>query len=149
MRTPYAVARLGPMTRSRTAIVLTALLLGLAAAASWWGWLGWDTNYQTDPRTGVMSGPYEAWQVLGCVLTLLSAGLLGATFVHPRALALMPWGFTIAWSITSSRDDETGLWLVGAFMVLIGMSLGCLVVGLAGRGLGRLLSRGRTRLRVP
>ena len=149
MRIPHPVTRLVRMTRPRPAIVLSALLLALVAAASWWAWLGWDTTYQTDPRTGTVSGPYEAWQVIGCVLTLLVAGLLGATLIHPRALILMPLGFAIAWSITSARDDDTGLWLVGAFMVLIGMSLGCVVVGLVGNGLARLISRDRTRPRVP
>ena len=136
------------MTRSRTAIVLTAFALALIAAASWWAWLGWDTTYQKDPRTGVASGPYEAWQVIGCVLTLLGAGLAGATLVHPRTLVLMPLGFTVAWSITSARDDETGLWVVGAFLVAIGMSVGCLVVGVLGRALAGLLSRDRSRLRA-
>jgi hypothetical protein len=114
----------------RTALGMLALAGSTAAA--WWFWLGRDTEYQIDPVTGIASGPYEAWQVVGCVLTL-------AVLAFAAGLVLRPWtvvptmaaSFTIAWA-TEASQDETGLWLVGAIMVLVGMTLGsALLSGLA------------------
>ncbi len=45
--------------------------LALLTAACWWGWLAWDHSYRHDPVTGVSSGPYEGWQVVGCVVSLI------------------------------------------------------------------------------
>jgi len=52
----------------------TALALGLFAAAMWFAWLGWDHEYyQVD---GVSQGPYRAWQVFGCGLSIAAAAVL-------------------------------------------------------------------------
>lgn len=117
---------------STTARVLITLLLGAAAAASWWAWMAWDHNYQRDPATGEMHGPYQAWQVGGCVLTLLALGLYGAIRWHPLTVTLMPICFTLAWSWTAAPTDDTGLWVAGAILVLIGTSVGAFLVGLLG-----------------
>ncbi|NHC14809.1 hypothetical protein [Motilibacter deserti] len=113
-----------------------AVVLVAACFAAYWGWLGWDSEYQTDPVTGQTSGPYESWQVVGCVLTLagtaVAAGLLGYGVV---AVAVMPLAFTVAWSIPAS-SDETGLWGVGAFMILIGATVGGAVLALPAQAVG-------------
>lgn len=109
-------------------VLAVGILLVASCFAAYWGWLGWDHAYQVDPDTGVSSGPYEPWQVAGCVLSLavvaLACGLAGQPWA---AVVVMPFAFTVAWSIPASRD-ETGLWGVGAIMIFIGMSLGALIL---------------------
>jgi len=51
-------------------------LVGLTVAL-WWAWLGRDTGYQVDPVTGATSGPYQVWQVVGCVLCLAVLATVG------------------------------------------------------------------------
>lgn len=100
----------------------TVLAVGVAAAATWWAWLGWDSEYQIDPVTGVASGPYEAWQVIGCVLCLAAIAIVGGLLTRPwLAVASMTVTFTAVWSWWAGRSDETGLWLVGAILVFIGL----------------------------
>lgn len=40
------------------------------------------------------------------------------------AVVVLPLAFTLAWSIPAARSDETGLWLVGAVMILVGTLAG-------------------------
>ena len=54
------------MTTRVWAQVLGGLTVAVLSAGSWLAWMGWDDEYQIDPRTQVASGPYEAWQVVGC-----------------------------------------------------------------------------------
>ena len=107
------------------------LWVALLAAACWFAWMGWDTQYQTDPATGDVTGPYEAWQVVGCVVclavvTVLAARVLGGW----RAAVTVALAFTAAWSITQASADESGLWLVGAALVLVGTAAGAGLVAL-------------------
>jgi hypothetical protein len=132
---------MGQRRAIRTA--LGTLALGASSAAVWWLWLGHDTEYQIDPVTGIASGPYEAWQVVGCVLTLavlaFAAGLVARPWI---VVPIMTVSFTIAWAAQASQD-ETGLWLVGATMVFVGMALGStLLSGSAWLG-STMLRRGR------
>jgi hypothetical protein len=69
------------MTAARKAV--GALGIAAAAVAAYWGWLGWDTEYRVDPVTHVESGPYEAWQVIGCVLTLVVVAAVAALVFAP------------------------------------------------------------------
>jgi len=102
--------------------------LAVMGAACWFAWLGNDTTYQVDPATGVASGPYEAWQVLGCVLSLAVAVVLGTVrLAGPVTVLVTTLAFTVAWSVTASTD-ETGLWLVGALLVLVGVAAGASAV---------------------
>ncbi|WZH53144.1 MAG: hypothetical protein PIR53_03910 [Nocardioides alkalitolerans] len=105
--------------------------LGVAvlSAAAWFGWMGWDDEYQVDPVTDVASGPYEAWQVVGCAVTLLVVGVVAARWWRPFAAAIvLSVAFTVAWSVTSAAEDDTGLWGVGAVLVLVGTSAASLLV---------------------
>ncbi|WP_461158081.1 hypothetical protein [Saccharopolyspora tripterygii] len=103
--------------------------LAVLTAACWWAWMAWDRSYQTDPATGVTSGPYQAWQVVGCVVCLVALGV-GASVRLPTWLVIpvMPVAFTAAWSWTASGADDTGLWVVGALLVFVGMVVGTGVV---------------------
>ncbi|MDQ1103512.1 hypothetical protein [Nocardioides zeae] len=101
------------------------IAVAVLAAAAWCGWMGWDDEYQVDAATNEISGPYEAWQVVGCVLTLLVLGVVAARWWRPFATAIvLSVSFTVAWSVTATTmdDEETGLWMIGAVMVLVGTS---------------------------
>jgi hypothetical protein len=117
----------------RTAV---ALLLALGAAASWWAWLAWDHTYQRDPATGQWHGPYQAWQVVGCGVTLIALALYGAIRWHPLTVVLMPAAFTAAWvqTVLATRDpvSDDGMWLAGAFLVLVGTSGGAAILAAMG-----------------
>ena len=80
--------------------------------------------------TGRSTGPYEGWQVIGCVLSLVAVALASALLVHPRLpVAVMPLTFSAAWAAQAFAEDDTGLAGVGLLLVLIGCTLGALAVG--------------------
>jgi hypothetical protein len=107
---------------------LAAVGIAVLAAGSWFGWMGWDHTYQYD-AAGQASGPYEAWQVAGCVLTLAVLAAAGALLVSPWLTALLVTvPFTAAWIATAAPSDDTGLWAVGAILVLGALAAGSAVV---------------------
>jgi hypothetical protein len=113
---------------------LGAIGLAVLTVAAWWLWLGWDTQYQNDPVTGVSSGPYEAWQVTGCVLCLAAIAVAGGLLLRPWiVISVMTVAFTVAWSWSAARTDDTGLWLVGAFLVVAGLSSGSAALSFGAR----------------
>jgi hypothetical protein len=117
--------------------------LGTAAAtvATWWAWLGWDTGYQIDPVTSVESGPYEPWQVIGCVLTLVAVAVVAGLLLAPWLVApAMTFALTGAWSVSAGGSDESGLWLVGAVGVFIGTAIGSTVLSVAAWAVRRALA---------
>ena len=104
----------------RTLAVL--LLVAAASVLAWYGWLGWDHEFQTDAQ-GVPSGTYQAWQVIGSALTVVATVVAAvvvlrgpARFVVPVVAAL---AYAVAWS-ASANDGETGLWVVGLGFLVIG-----------------------------
>jgi hypothetical protein len=109
-------------------------LLGLAAGTvfAWWAWLGRDTEMQLDPATGDYSGPYTTAQVAGLVLTLVALLVVAVLARVPAlpAAAVMTVAFTGAWTAQAAAEDESGLFLVGAILVLAGMTAGTTVVAL-------------------
>jgi hypothetical protein len=119
--------------------------VAVLAAALWYAWMGWDTSYQTDPVTQVTSGPYEAWQVAGCALSLLVV-FVGALLIGVRPLwasAALTLGFTAAWTATAAPADETGMYGVGMILLLIGLAAATAVVSLTVLGIRRLWSARR------
>jgi hypothetical protein len=131
-------------TTNRTRVLPAALLLAAATVGTWAAWLSWQTGYRTDPVTETVSGPYSAWQVAGCVVTLaVLAGVAGRQ-LHPLLVApVMATAFTAAWAVPAAAEDESGLWLVGAVLVFAGTAAGTTAVAWG----GRLLGRGRRRRR--
>ncbi|MCX2732493.1 hypothetical protein OOZ19_19820 [Saccharopolyspora sp. NFXS83] len=104
-------------------------VLAVLTASCWWAWMAWDQGYQTDPAAGAASGPYQAWQVAGCVVCLVALGV-GASVRLPAWLVvpIMPVAFTAAWAWTAAGTDDSGLWAVGAVLVFVGMLAGTGVV---------------------
>lgn len=87
--------------------------------AGWAAWLGWDQHRDVQPD-GTTTGPYEAWQVIGLVLTLLVPVYWAASRRHVTGAVLgTTAGLTVAacydWS-----DDASGLFMVGVSMVTVG-----------------------------
>ncbi|MFF5263582.1 hypothetical protein ACFY4C_32040 [Actinomadura viridis] len=104
--------------------VRVAVAAVLLTMLDWLVWLGWDQRYDVHPD-GTVSGPYQAWQVIGFVLVLVVAAGPAAWRGHAAAAlagatAGMAAATTLDWS-----DDDSGLWLVGAFL----MTAGTLVLG--------------------
>lgn len=119
-----------PSRRGRGFQVVGTLVVAALSALSWVAWLGWDDQYQVDPETGVSSGPYEAWQVIGCALTLLvlfAGALLLRVHALPAAVALTV-AFTAAWTAQAASTDETGLYMVGAVLLVFGLAVGTALV---------------------
>ena len=119
---------------------LTALITFVVAAlttATWWT-LGRDTTRDVDPVTGNVTGPYEAPQVIACVVVLVGLVVNGA-LVLPAWLAVLAVSlpFTAAWTIQASSTDDSGLWVIGAVLVLVGTLVGGTIVAAVTRGLVR------------
>ncbi len=97
----------------------------------WFAWLGWDHEYyQVD---GVAQGPYRAWQVLGCALSISGAAVLAYLWV-PSGWAIFVLtgaadiGFALPWALNAASTDESGLWVVGLLFLLAGSGLGLVAV---------------------
>ncbi|MFH9615436.1 hypothetical protein ACH4MM_17230 [Streptomyces pratensis] len=104
----------------RTALQLrTILLQALLAAALWAAWLGWDQHRDVHPD-GTTTGPYEAWQVIGLVLTLLVPLCWSASrqdIVGP--VAGITAGLTVA-ALYDWSDDASGLFVIGVGTIMVG-----------------------------
>lgn len=105
--------------------------LGLFAAAMWFAWLGWDSQYyEVD---GVAQGPYRAWQVIGCGLSVAAAAVVAylwvrgvwAIFVLAAAGAI---GFAVPWTRDAASTDDSGLFAVGLLFLLVGGGTGLVVL---------------------
>ncbi|WP_328653906.1 hypothetical protein OG598_08595 [Micromonospora sp. NBC_00330] len=127
------------MTATRgTRALLGVLFLAAATVGAWILWLGWDTRYTVDAQTGASSGPYEPWQVIGCVVTLVLLAALAGTRLSPWLVApVMTVAFTAVWSWRAAGTDDSGLWAVGAVLVLVGMAVGSALASLVGRRVGQ------------
>ncbi|MZD05310.1 hypothetical protein GTW43_09475 [Streptomyces sp. SID5785] len=106
-------------------LVPTLAAAGLAAAA-WAGWLGWDQTRDVHPD-GTVTGPYEAWQVIGLVLTLLvPVGWAAARRHVPAAVLGVPAGLAVA-AFYDWSDDSSGLFAIGVVLVALGTLAGTAV----------------------
>ncbi|MBE0009384.1 MULTISPECIES: hypothetical protein [unclassified Arthrobacter] len=115
------------LTRAQRALA-TAGAIALSAGL-WLGWFAWDTGYQIDPATGSASGPYEPWQVIGCVASWVALGWIANKFLAPAIVILaMPAGFTGAFAVTAATSDDSGLWMIGATLVAFGTLAGTVLL---------------------
>lgn len=105
--------------RNPAPLSMTIVLLAGVAVAMWASWLGWDQHRDVHPD-GSTTGPYEAWQVAGLALGLLIPVCWAALRGHGRAAVLgISGGLTLAAAYDWS-DDASGLFVVGAGMVMLG-----------------------------
>ncbi|MGW6917003.1 hypothetical protein ACWGB8_24715 [Kitasatospora sp. NPDC054939] len=104
-----------PRNPRKSAVLLP---LFLAPMAAWAAWLGWDQHHDVHPD-GSVSGPYEAWQVAGLLVTLLVPLSWAASRGRTRDAVLgTTAGLTVAawydWS-----DDSSGLYVIGVGTVAV------------------------------
>lgn len=109
----------------------TALALALFAAAMWFAWLGWDHEYYL--VDGVPQGPYRAWQVLGCGLSVSAAAVLAQLWVRSVwsifvLAAAATVGFAVPWALNAASTDDSGLWVVGLLFLVAGGGGGLVVL---------------------
>ncbi|MEU9588206.1 hypothetical protein AB0D84_00565 [Streptomyces sp. NPDC048193] len=98
---------------------VSGLVLAAVAAGLWAAWLGWDQQRDVHPD-GTTTGPYEAWQVIGLVLTLLLPVCWAASRGYGAgAVAGVTAGLTVSAAYDWS-DDASGLFVVGVGMVMVG-----------------------------
>lgn len=121
------IRRRHTLTRAQRALE-TAGVIALGAGL-WLGWFAWDTGYQIDPATGAASGPYEPWQVIGCVFSWVALGWIANKLLAPAIVILaMPAGFTGAFAVTVGTSDYTGLWMIGAILIAFGTLAGTVLL---------------------
>lgn len=108
--------------------LITRLLAVLVAAVAYWALLGWDTTKDVD-AAGNETGPYSTLQVVVFVLILVALavwiGLRRDPLVSSIVLAVVT---TIDFGISGATSDDSGLWIVGAILVLVGSLAGSLAV---------------------
>jgi hypothetical protein len=98
---------------------LLILVLAVVTAAAWAAWLGWDQQRDVQPD-GTTTGPYEAWQVIGLVLTLLAPVYWAASRGYVAGAMLgVPAGLAVA-SCYDWSDDGSGLFVIGVWMITAG-----------------------------
>ena len=135
-----------PRRRGWPAVLGQSVIMPLIGAAIWAAWLGWDHSYYYDAAVGAYQGPYTPWQVIACALTVELLAFLLALAWNPFVVAGgMTFGFWLAWTVQASREDASGLFLVGSIMLLIGLVVGTAIAGVVGYGMRPLLQRLRTR----
>lgn len=98
---------------------LPGLALAVVSAAAWAVWLGWDQQRDVHPD-GSSTGPYEPWQVIGLVLTLLAPVCWAAYRGHLAAAVLGTTAGLTAATLYDWSDDGSGLFVIGAGLVMIG-----------------------------
>jgi hypothetical protein len=91
----------------------------LAAPVLWAAWLGWDRHRDVQPD-GTTTGPYEPWQVIGLVLTLLLPVYWAASRRHIAGAVLGTTGGLTAAAYWDWSGDASGLFVVGVGMVTVG-----------------------------
>ncbi|MET4645554.1 hypothetical protein ACFYXW_13300 [Streptomyces sp. NPDC001981] len=99
--------------------LLAILVLAALALAVWAAWLGWDQHRDVHPD-GSTTGPYEAWQVIGLVLTLLPLVYWAASRRYIAGAVLGITGGLTAAAYYDWSDDSSGLFMVGVGMVMVG-----------------------------
>ncbi|GGW17902.1 hypothetical protein GCM10018980_31020 [Streptomyces capoamus] len=120
--------------------VLPFLVPALAALAAWAGWLGWDQQRDVHPD-GSTSGPYEPWQVVGLVLTLLLPVYRAVSRGHTAGAVLGTTAGLTAAAWYDWSDDASGLFVIGVGLVMTGS----LAATAAVSGVTTLVGRGTRR----
>lgn len=104
-----------------------AVALAVLTAGAYAAFLGWDDEYQVDSVTGVATGPYEAWQVIGLgAICAFVAGVAGWYRTAAIAVIVMPVVLVIGFVVSAIGDGSAGdgLFVVGALLLGVGSLLG-------------------------
>ncbi|WP_033337623.1 hypothetical protein [Catenuloplanes japonicus] len=115
-----------------------AVAVAVLTVVAWFGWLGWDTEKDVD-AAGNITGPYHAWQVVGCGVTLLAI-LVAAILLRVNAAVtavVLTLAFTIVWTWDAARHDDSGLFAVGALLVFVGLAASSAIAAAVTRSLAR------------
>ncbi|MER8018220.1 hypothetical protein ACIQ7S_15080 [Streptomyces griseoluteus] len=126
---------MSPQLKKSAVQPLSSLLFAVVSALLWAAWLGWDQHRDVHPD-GSTTGPYQPWQVIGLVLTLLVPVCWGALRCDARnVVAGTSAGLTVA-AFYDWSDDATGLFGVGVTLVLLGSlaATGTVTAALGHRG---------------
>ncbi|MFJ6464744.1 hypothetical protein ACIQM0_27580 [Streptomyces sp. NPDC091387] len=99
--------------------LMAILALAVMTLAVWAAWLGWDQHRDVHPD-GSETGPYEAWQVIGLVLTLLAPVYWAASRRYIAGAVLGVTGGLTAAAYYDWSDDSSGLFMVGVGMGMVG-----------------------------
>ncbi|MFI2485823.1 hypothetical protein ACH47X_02880 [Promicromonospora kroppenstedtii] len=120
--------------RKKPSPTLTTLTVVVLTVVAWWIFLGRDVVREVDPATGNVTGPYDAPQVIACVLVLAALVVVG-TLSAPAWAAVLAVAvpFTAAWTIQAQATDDSGLWAVGALLVLLGTLAGGALIAVVTR----------------
>ncbi len=94
-----------------------AWTLSILTAGNYLGWLGWDQRYDVGPG-GVVTGPYEPWQVAGLVIGLAILAAFAGWRGHPGvAIAAIPAVMTLCFSVDAAAASP--FWAIGAVLVAV------------------------------
>lgn len=105
-------------------VLVETSAVAVATALCYLTFLGWDQTKDRDPSTGMLSGPYNAWQVIGCASALLALGIWAVSGRHPAIVAAVPAVLTACWILDAVRDEsDQGLWPIGAASVACGSTV--------------------------
>ncbi|MEE4493706.1 hypothetical protein [Streptomyces sp. BE230] len=99
--------------------LMAILAVAVITLALWAAWLGWDQHRDVHPD-GSETGPYEAWQVIGLVLTLLAPVYWAASRRYFAGAVLGVTAGLTAAAYYDWSDDSSGLFMVGVGMVMVG-----------------------------
>ena len=109
-----------------------SVVVAAATVAAFFAFLGRDTTKTLDAATGNETGPWSTAQVAGCIAVLLVV-LVAAVLLRVRPLlaaAAMTVAFVVAWTVAAAASDESGLFLLGAVLVLVGTAVATTLVAL-------------------
>jgi hypothetical protein len=119
----------------------------LAGALVWAAWLGWDRTASFDVVTGTVQSPYVTLQVVGCALTVgVVTGVLAARWSPSVAAAGVSVGFLACWTVDAASQDDSGLFVIGAVLLAVGLAAGTALSAAVGHLVGLLLQRRRQEL---
>lgn len=130
---------MGSKVRAASASVLTVVVLAVLTTVDYFVFLGWDQAYDVDPE-GVVTGPYQAWQVVGLCFGLVALAAGAAWHGHStEVVVVIPAVMGVFFVVDAATDAATygaTLWPIGAAMVMGGTWCGAVVVTRLVRSVG-------------
>ncbi|MBC3761994.1 hypothetical protein ACUN7V_12335 [Quadrisphaera oryzae] len=109
-------------------------LAALAGGLVWAVWLGWDRTASYDVVTGAVQSPYVTLQVVGCALSVgVLTGVLATRWSPVAVAAGVSAGFLVCWTVLAAAVDDSGLYLVGALLLAVGLAAGTSLSAAVGR----------------